>query len=64
MIRLASGLLSISLILVASTAASIWFLESWLDRPGPLSEPLITVLEPGTGDQIDRQSPGRRRCDR
>ena len=49
MIRLASGLLSISLILVASTAASVWFLESWLDRPGPLSEPLITVLEPGTG---------------
>ena len=52
MIRLASGLLSISLILIASTAASVWFLESWLDRPGPLSEPLITVLEPGTGVKL------------
>ena len=49
MIRLASGLLSISLILIASTAASVWFLESWLDRPGPLLEPLIIVLKPGTG---------------
>lgn len=51
MIRLASGLLSFSLFIVVATAGSVWWLESWLDKPGPLSESITTILEPGTGIQ-------------
>ena len=51
MIRLASGLLSFSLIVGAAAAGGVWWLESWLDRPGPLSESITTILEPGTGVQ-------------
>ena len=47
--RFAPGLFSLSLIIVAAIAGSVWWLERWLDKPGPLSEPAIAILEPGTG---------------
>ena len=51
MIRLASGLVSVSLIVLVATAGGVWWLESWLDRPGPLSESITVILEPGMGVQ-------------
>ena len=51
MIRLASGLVSVSLIVLVATAGGVWWLESWLDRPGPLSESITVILEPGIGVQ-------------
>ena len=47
--RFASGLFSLLLIIVTALAGSVWWLERWLDRPGPLSGPAIATLEPGTG---------------
>ncbi len=47
--RFVSGLFSLLLILVTAIAGSVWWLEKWLDKPGPLSEPTIATLEPGTG---------------
>ena len=47
--RFAAGFFSLSLIIVTATVGSMWWLERWLDRPGPLSEPTIAILEPGTG---------------
>ena len=46
--RFASGLFSLLLIIVIAIAGSVWWLEKWLDRPGPLSEPTITTLKLGT----------------
>ena len=47
--RFASGLFSLLLIILTALAGSVWWLERWLDRPGPLSGPAIATLEPGTG---------------
>ena len=47
--RFASGLFSLLLIIITTIAGGVWWLERWLDRPGPLSEPTIAILEPGTG---------------
>ena len=49
--RSLSALTSFLLLLLIGIAGSVWWIESWLEHPGPLATPTTVVIEHGMGAQ-------------
>ena len=51
MMRSLAALTSFLFLLLVVMGGSVWWIESWLERPGPLATPTTVVIEQGMGAQ-------------